>query len=148
MMASLPVIPEGLAEYADKIRGSARDALRVKLKPAKDLTPWQSKVGGIPYMPATADYPKGPAGDPLKLLAQLNLSEIPRLQELPETGILQFYIDPFDEFLGNVGNTIDMSLVLARKTTYNFHNYSTKIPTHIISDSGMLRVYGEHLEKD
>ncbi|KAF6200721.1 hypothetical protein GE061_005165 [Apolygus lucorum] len=97
---SLPEIPANLAEHAEKIHATAKDALRVKLTPAKDLPLWQSKVGGTPYMPVNADYPKGPAGDPLKLLAQINLSEIPRLPGYPESGILQFYLDPFDEFLG------------------------------------------------
>ncbi|BES99990.1 Hypothetical protein NTJ_12807 [Nesidiocoris tenuis] len=101
---ALPEIPAGLAECADKIRASAKDALRLSLKPAKDLPLWQSKVGGVPYMPLTNEYPKNPEGDPLKLLAQINFSEMPQLPNFPETGILQFFIDPFDEFLGLGGD--------------------------------------------
>ena len=62
--------------------------------------PWHSKVGGFPYLPKHAEYPVEDTGQPLQLLAQLNLSEMPPLPHLPTTGILQFYIDPEDELFG------------------------------------------------
>lgn len=95
-----PTIPPGLAECADKILATSRTAVRIKLQIAKDLPLWQSKVGGTPYMPLDSEYPKSPEGKPLKLLAQINFTEIPKLPDLPESGLLQFFIDPYDEFLG------------------------------------------------
>ena len=66
---------------------------------ANQLTFWQSKLGGLPYLPKTQSYPTDSKGQPLCLLAQLNFAEIPKLNGFPTTGILQFYIAD-DDFLG------------------------------------------------
>ncbi|MCL2363386.1 MAG: YwqG family protein [Defluviitaleaceae bacterium] len=55
-----------------------------------------SKFGGVPYFPAGMDYPCNPKGEPMRLLAQLNLNELPKLPDFPQRGILQFFIVPGD----------------------------------------------------
>lgn len=55
-------------------------------------TPWQSKFGGDAYWPANQPYPTTPKGEPLRLLAQLNLDEMPALAGYPNSGMLQFFI--------------------------------------------------------
>ncbi|NET28255.1 MAG: DUF1963 domain-containing protein [Okeania sp. SIO1I7] len=57
---------------------------------------WESKFGGLPYLPRTIDYPTNKKGEYLKFLAQLNFSEMPLLENFPTQGILQFYIDGND----------------------------------------------------
>lgn len=56
---------------------------------------FDSKLGGVPYLPKNFDYPKGtesPYRDvPLKLLAQLNFEQLPHIEPFPQKGILQFY---------------------------------------------------------
>ena len=75
----------------------------VTLIPSKGTTkPWESKIGGMPYMPKGFDYPYEEAGStvvtegqkllPLRFLAQVNFSEMPPLDGFPTKGILQFYI--------------------------------------------------------
>ncbi len=51
-----------------------------------------SKVGGIPYHPQGFAYPHSRTGAPLRLLAQINLSEMPALDDFPREGMLQFYL--------------------------------------------------------
>jgi uncharacterized protein YwqG len=55
-----------------------------------------SKLGGTPYLPPGFDYPyntrPGSAGKPLRLLCQLNMEQLPRLDGFPEKGMLQFYV--------------------------------------------------------
>ncbi|MDR2414919.1 MAG: DUF1963 domain-containing protein [Odoribacteraceae bacterium] len=68
----------------------------IRLKPAREAcAPWDSKLGGAPYLPGGFDYPRdrqeGREGVPLRFLAQLNFSEMPALAGFPERGILQFY---------------------------------------------------------
>ena len=62
----------------------------------KPLGVFDSKLGGIPYLPPGFDYPYNTeaASDkrPLRLLAQLNFAQLPHLDGYPEKGILQFYI--------------------------------------------------------
>lgn len=61
---------------------------------------YASKLGGIPYLPPNYPYPHNAKGEPLKLLAQLNFAQMPRLDGFPVTGILQFYIHPNDDHYG------------------------------------------------
>lgn len=52
---------------------------------------FDSKLGGIPYMPKNFPYPTAD-GKPLKLLAQLNLDELMSIRDFPKGGMLQFFI--------------------------------------------------------
>lgn len=53
---------------------------------------FSSKFGGKPYMPKEFEYPCDDDGKPLRLLAQLNFAELPKIEHFPKQGILQFYI--------------------------------------------------------
>lgn len=57
-----------------------------------ETMPWDSKLGGKPYLPLDAAYPTASDGTPLRFLAQLNFSQLPTLPHFPQGGILQFYI--------------------------------------------------------
>lgn len=75
----------------------------IKLEPKRgeDLSVFESKLGGIPYMPADFEYPKGKSGifegRPLRLLAQLNFEKLPHIENFPQKGILQFFCSDDDE---------------------------------------------------
>lgn len=75
----------------------------VKLTPkrAENLSVFESKLGGVPYMPADFKYPKGKSGifedRPLRLLAQLNFEKLPHIENFPEKGILQFFCSDDEE---------------------------------------------------
>jgi len=60
-----------------------------------------SKLGGNPYLPKEYTYPASSKGEPLKLLAQLNFAQLPKLEHFPASGILQFYV-LHDETVGLV----------------------------------------------
>jgi uncharacterized protein YwqG len=51
-----------------------------------------SVIGGKPYWPKDKKYPKTKEGKSLYLLAQLNFEEMPKVDQFPLSGILQFYI--------------------------------------------------------
>lgn len=70
-----------------------------------ETTVFDSKIGGIPYMPADFEYPTvkdgKDKGEPIPFLAQINFRKAPRLTGFPTHGIMQFYCykDSFyDEF--------------------------------------------------
>ncbi len=50
-----------------------------------------SKVGGLGYIPHDGNFPKDSAGNQLRLLAQIDCSEVD-LEDFPEKGLLQFWI--------------------------------------------------------
>ena len=51
-------------------------------------------------MPKDFEYPKSYSGEYLYLLAQINFAEVPKLEGLPEKGILQFYLAADEELYG------------------------------------------------
>ena len=76
----------------------------VKLVPSRsdrELSVFDSKLGGTPYMPADFEYPTGRSGifegRPLRLLAQLNFEKLPHIENFPDKGILQFFCSDDEE---------------------------------------------------
>ena len=58
-----------------------------------ECSQFDSKIGGIPYIPNGFEYPRSKVnGEPLRLLAQINFDDIPYLEYFPNKGILQIYI--------------------------------------------------------
>jgi uncharacterized protein YwqG len=96
--------PDELYEMFLELKNQVDEFANAIIKPYIKITPssttettlWQSKFGGLPYFPKDTPYPEAPDGTPLNLLAQINFSETPRLEDLPEKGILQFYIEATD----------------------------------------------------
>jgi uncharacterized protein YwqG len=58
----------------------------------KKTTCCENKFGGVPYIPKDFDYPLDAENNPMLLLAQLNFEKLPKLEGLPDKGILQFFI--------------------------------------------------------
>ncbi|MDE6035603.1 MAG: DUF1963 domain-containing protein [Ruminococcus sp.] len=59
---------------------------------------FESKVGGLGYIPHDKDFPTNSNGNQLRLLAQIDCSEI-QLEEFPKKGLLQFWLTG-DELYG------------------------------------------------
>lgn len=58
------------------------------------LEPWQSKIGGFPYLPKGTNYPTDrETGEMMLFLMQINCADLPIIDglALPRQGILQFY---------------------------------------------------------
>ncbi|MDO5558607.1 MAG: YwqG family protein [Oscillospiraceae bacterium] len=54
---------------------------------------FESKIGGIPYFPTGAEIPYNSYGDQLRFLMQINCSDIHGIDNYPQKGMLQFWID-------------------------------------------------------
>lgn len=93
------MIPKFLEEFKDKLKEFELETIKIQATPISDnenLTFTQSKFLGQPYLPTSTEYPKDKIGNPMILLAQINFSEIPHLENYPTDGILQFFISPKD----------------------------------------------------
>ncbi|MCD1257261.1 DUF1963 domain-containing protein [Paenibacillus athensensis] len=93
-------------QVLDKL-GTYRTHAERSVRPYVEITahagataPWMSKFGGSAYMAAGQTYPLDAAGKPMRLLAQINLAELPRLDLFPESGLLQFFIAASDDLHG------------------------------------------------
>lgn len=83
-----------LEPYIEQLTKTIRPYVSIKTTLVNNELPlWQSKFGGLPYLPKNEQYPLAKDGRPLMLLAQLNFAEIPHIENYPEKGILQFFID-------------------------------------------------------
>lgn len=94
----LPLSPE-LEKYRDRIEATIKPYIEIKIQNNDQVNWWQSKFGGLPYLPKGFEYPKTADGKYLFFLAQLNFDEVPPLDGFPDRGILQFYIAD-DELYG------------------------------------------------
>ena len=96
-----PETQEKLDKLLAKVDEKIPPVGTVRLKPERGTTTvFDSKLGGLPYFPKSTEYPtvrEGEnAGKPLRLLAQLNLSALPKLEGFPTEGMLQFFVFPDD----------------------------------------------------
>lgn len=85
-------LPPEMMKFAEAIARSRLAYINIVADKQSDVAPWNSKLGGLAYLPKGQAYPTGPDGVPLALLAQLNFSEMPALEGYPSQGILQFFI--------------------------------------------------------
>jgi uncharacterized protein YwqG len=84
--------PQELESFFPVFEKLKKKFVKIINKPATDVEIWQSKFGGMPFLPVGVEYPRNKEGKPLYLLAQINFEEVPALEDFPQKGILQFYI--------------------------------------------------------
>jgi uncharacterized protein YwqG len=89
-----------LAAHHDAIEATRRPVVRIGLLPMDADDPRVSKVGGAPWWPPGEPLPRDANDQPLALLAQVDLGELPGSGlDLPAQGLLQFFIAT-DTYLG------------------------------------------------
>lgn len=93
-------IPKELQKFKEDIEKTIKPYLNIEFKSQKTM-PWESKLGGEPYLEKGMEYPKTSSGEELRLLAQINFEEInfegiKDFEIFPRKGLLQFFIYPDD----------------------------------------------------
>jgi uncharacterized protein YwqG len=95
-------VPDFLSKYATELVKLQRSCLEIKAIPQDEdllndpLAKTQSKFLGEPFFPTCHDYPVDKHGCPMILIAQINFSEIPKLENYPSSGLLQLYFSAKD----------------------------------------------------
>jgi len=89
-------------DYEDEIRSTLKQFIRIELR-GNPKNPWNSRLGGVPYMPHGFSFPLNKM-HPLLFLAQINFCEVPPLEAFPDKGMLQFYIGDDDLYGLNLEN--------------------------------------------
>lgn len=85
-------LPAAMEPFREKLLQTELPFIRARAQAARVTKPWESKVGGTPYLPKNTPWPCAPDGRELFFLAQLNFSEMPLLKPFPERGLVQFFI--------------------------------------------------------
>lgn len=65
-------IPKILELYEDYLKSTIKLSNQIMFT-LEDTKPWESKLGGCPYLEDIEQYPKGTDGGPMMFLAQINL---------------------------------------------------------------------------
>lgn len=94
------ILPQVFEASRTIFEQSVQPYLRITLEAGINISRTDSKVFGAPYFPKNMPFPTNENGTPLKLLAQLNFEQMPQFSHFPTTGILQFFIDPYDDVYG------------------------------------------------
>ncbi|MGF7480622.1 YwqG family protein [Providencia sp. SP181] len=100
-MADFDSLPDVIKPFIDKIKATKKNLVEMTLTPIEEYVWWESRVGGMPYLPLNEPYPIDSEGIPLKLLAQINFAQMPKLANYPEKGLLQFFIGGDDLYGAN-----------------------------------------------
>ncbi|MFI5720947.1 YwqG family protein [Nocardia sp. NPDC051750] len=87
------------AGLRDRLIASEREYVELEFTAEAPQHPWQSQLGGIPYLIDGDEYPRDPAGRSMTFLIQLNFADLPPLAGFPDEGLLQFFIGD-DDMLG------------------------------------------------
>ncbi len=83
----------GLGAYTDAIIAKALPAVRLNLAGRSSGAVGESRIGGVPDLPAGMVWPHNTDGA-LSFIAQINLGDVPRFEgnPLPSSGMLYFFI--------------------------------------------------------
>lgn len=93
-------LSEEEVKFNNEIKKIVLDILEKNKKPMIEISLsdekpnlFQSKFGGVPYLPKDKEVPKNKENEQLTLLAQINIDELPENNIYPmKEGILQFWI--------------------------------------------------------
>ncbi len=88
-------IPKILKPYEGFLKSTLKPSNQITFT-LEDTKPWESKLGGCPYLEDIGQYPMGENGSPMMFMAQVNLGEMPPLPDFPREGLLQFYVENED----------------------------------------------------
>ncbi len=89
-------LPQALESFREQLLQTRQTFIRASSQAARVTKPWESKVGGQPYLPKNMAWPAAPDGHGLFFLAQINFAELPPLPPFPNKGIVQFFINDDD----------------------------------------------------
>lgn len=84
-------VPDSYKKYEQLILSTLKTANEISFEEGQTL-PWDSKIGGCPYLLSKDDYPLDSENNPYMFVVQINLAEMPALKNFPTKGLLQFYI--------------------------------------------------------
>ncbi|WP_068813924.1 DUF1963 domain-containing protein, partial [Xanthomonas translucens] len=114
--ARVPVPADAvLAPYRQRLEATRKPVAQLRLQPMAQDDRLASKVGGRPYWTADQAYPHDAHGQPLALLAQVNLATLPPLRGYPTHGMLQFFIGSDDFYGANFDGASDLAALSAQR---------------------------------
>ena len=85
-------LPKELAAHKDLLKKTLTAYIRINAQTAPPDQAWDSKIGGVPYMNASEEFPIDSNGKPMFFLAQINCENLGQVGHFPTKGLLQFFM--------------------------------------------------------
>lgn len=133
------MLPKFLHEFKDELEKFKLESIKIKATPISNdesLNLTQSKFLGKPYLPTTIEYPKDKLGNPMILLAQINFTETPQLEDYPTEGILQFFVSSTDWY-----DMVDYKIIFHKTIEDEYQKDFTFLTEKLYEESP---IYCEH----
>ena len=108
-MATTIQLPDALRPFSEQLLPTQRSFIRMNATGDRPFAPWESAIGGVPYWLQEEAYPTDSQGNHLLFLIQINFSELPKLEPLPQEGLLQIFINDDDGYGMNFDDPTDQS---------------------------------------
>ncbi|MFD4929241.1 YwqG family protein [Peribacillus butanolivorans] len=93
-------LPKELEKFRKDIESTMQPTIKISTSTNKP-TLFASKFAGYPYLPKNFEHPIDGKGNYMKLLAQINFEDLPRvLNDMPQKGMLQIFLSGDDDVMG------------------------------------------------
>ena len=133
-------LPKELKKFRTKILSTKKPYIKILPEKVPDMDWWDSKIGGFPYLPKSAEFPVDNNGIQLLFLAQINFEKVPELEGFPKKGLLQFFISDDEDFgmdFDNLENQDRFRIIYYEEIDETFDN--------LVTDFSFLRDYNGNL---
>ncbi|MFF2591408.1 DUF1963 domain-containing protein [Peribacillus butanolivorans] len=93
-------LPKELEKFRKDIESTMQPTIKISTSTNKP-TLFESKLAGYPYLPENFEHPIDGKGKYMKLLAQINFEDLPRvLNDMPQKGMLQIFLSGDEDVMG------------------------------------------------
>lgn len=109
----------------NELKKRGNNFVDIKIYDKEEIKIKDSKFGGIPFLPKGSTLPRTANDQTMMLLAQINLSKLPKGSFPIESGFLQFFIDGEDDLYGidlDDGFNTDGFRVIYLEDSKNFYS--------------------------
>ena len=104
---------------AEALASSKLPAIHLTPTSEKPVNPLDSMFWGECYLPEGEQIPQTSDGEPMRLLAQINFAQIPKLPGFPSQGLLQFWLDDnADNFESRLCGSFTQSAFILSQTQH------------------------------
>lgn len=131
-------LPKEFEKYRSELEQTVKPFVSIQAERG-ETTLFESKFGGKPYLPKSSEHPKDEQGNYMNLFAQINFEEVPHIEPMPESGILQFFLSPVDDMYG-----LDFDNPTAQKNyRIIYHPVVLKDESELVTDFSYVPALGD-----
>lgn len=133
-------------EFQKAHEKTKQSCIRMTATYTPSLSRVSSQFGGTPFWPASEALPTDSNDNLMALLVQINFADVPHHPDLPDSGILQIFIPPQDDYYGADFDSPLQSQIVVKYWKDVAFSESDLAPWHntLSEDEALLPINGAH----